>query len=129
MGGGDMLERAGGVVVIDDEADWREIVVQCLSEKGFDAVGFADARDALAVLRGRERLPAAILLDLEMPGMTGWEFRREQLRDPRLASIPVVVASGAEARGIEADAFLAKPYLVGDLCRVLAAMELRAVAA
>jgi CheY-like chemotaxis protein len=124
-----MLERAGGVVVIDDDDDWRDVVVQCLSEQGFEAVGFADARDALAALRRRAWPPAAILLDLEMPGMTGWEFRREQRRDPRLAAIPVVVASGAAAGEIDADAVVPKPCELAELCRVLAVMELRAFAA
>jgi CheY-like chemotaxis protein len=124
-----MFERAGGVVVIDDEDDWRDVVVQCLSDKGFDAVGFADARDALAALRGEERLPAAILLDLEMPGMTGWEFRREQLCDPRLAGVPVVVGTAAEPGAIDADAYLPKPYELDELCRVLATMAVRAIAA
>jgi CheY-like chemotaxis protein len=125
-----MGERAGDVLVIDDDADWREVVVAFLGESGFHAVGFADARDALAALRVGTGLPAVILLDLEMPGMTGWEFRRAQLGDPRLARIPVVVASGAEDPGrIEADAYLAKPYETDELCRVLAVLGSRAMAA
>lgn len=123
-----MRDGTGGVVVIDDDADWREVVVQFLAEAGFEAVAFADARHALDVLRGAGGLPAVILLDLEMPGMTGWEFRREQLRDPRLARIPVVVASGAEPGRIEADAYLTKPYETDELCRVLAALTLRGAA-
>jgi CheY-like chemotaxis protein len=124
-----MLDRAGGVVVIDDDTDWRELVVQFLAESGFDAVGFADGREALAALRGGDGLPAVILLDLEMPGMTGWEFRREQLQDPRLARIPVVVASAADMGRIEADAYLAKPYESGELCRVLGRLSVREIAA
>jgi CheY-like chemotaxis protein len=124
-----MGERAGGVVVIDDDGDWRDLVVQFLGESGFEAVGFADARDALAALRRGARAPAVILLDLEMPGMTGWEFRREQLRDPRLARIPVVVGSAADPASIEADAYLAKPYEADELCSVLAALTLREAAA
>jgi CheY-like chemotaxis protein len=124
-----MGEQAGDVVVIDDDADWREIVVQFLEESGFHAVGFRDARDALASLRGAGGLPGVILLDLEMPGMTGWEFRREQLRDPRLARIPVVVASAADPGRIEADAYLAKPCEADELCRVLGALSMRALVA
>lgn len=124
-----MGERAGGVAVIDDDADWRELVVQFLAESGFDVEGFADGREALAALRRRDVTPSVILLDLEMPTMTGWEFRREQLRDPRLASIPVVVASAADPGSIEADAFLAKPYEATELRRVLAALSVGAIAA
>ena len=39
--------------------------------------------------------PALILLDLMMPGMDGWDFRSEQMRDPRLASVPVVIVSAS----------------------------------
>lgn len=124
-----MGERAGGVVVIDDDRDCRDLIVQFLADSGFEAVGFADARAALESLRGADGLPAVILLDLEMPGMTGWEFREEQLHDPRLARIPVVVASAAEMDRIEADAYIAKPFETDELCRVLGALSLRQCAA
>jgi|SRR5512144_1572701 CheY-like chemotaxis protein len=124
-----MSGQARRVVVVDDDEDLRELVVQHLAELGFESVGFADARAALAALRRPGGLPAVILLDLEMPGMTGWEFRREQLRDPLLAHVPVVVASGADPAAIEADAYLAKPYESEQLCRVLARLSLHAAAA
>ena len=38
----------------------------------------------------RQRLPCAVLLDLMMPVMDGWEFRRQQLREPALAAVPVL---------------------------------------
>jgi CheY-like chemotaxis protein len=124
-----MGDGAGRVVVVDDDEDWRDLLVQLLQDGGFDAVGFSDGRQALAALRREPRRPAVILLDLEMPVMTGWEFRREQLRDRRLARIPVVVASGADRGSIDADAYLAKPYTPADLFRVLDALSVRAVAA
>src|SRR5262245_30315780 len=98
-----MLDGAGRVMVVDDDEDWRDLVVQFLAECGFDVTAFANGREALAALRRRDERPGAILLDLEMPEMTGWEFRREQLSDPLLAAIPVVVASSADLRSIDAD--------------------------
>jgi CheY-like chemotaxis protein len=124
-----MGQRAGSVVVIDDDDDWRDLVVGFLTESGFDAMGFSNGREALAALRRRDGAPAVILLDLEMPGMNGWEFRSEQLRDPRLARIPVVIASSADPGSMEADARLAKPYDSGELCRVIAELSLRTIAA
>lgn len=58
--------------------------------------------------------PALILLDLAMPVMDGADFRREQLADPTIATIPVVVCSAtipddAEAGGLKAAAYLKKP--------------------
>jgi CheY-like chemotaxis protein len=112
------------VVVVEDDGDIRDLVVELLCGLGFDAVAYADGAAALEGLRRPGEDPAVILLDLEMPGMTGWEFRREQLADPLLASIPVVVASAADPRTIDADAYLPKPYETAELCSVLARLSL-----
>jgi CheY-like chemotaxis protein len=56
--------------------------------------------------------PCVILLDLMMPVMDGWQFRREQVRSPELAEIPVIVVSAAgrdRIAEIDADAYLTKP--------------------
>jgi CheY-like chemotaxis protein len=129
MAGGGMNDRARQVVVVDDDEDLRELIVQLLEVLGFESLGFPDGGAALAALRRSGRIPDVIVLDLEMPGMTGWDFRREQLRDPLLARIPVAVASGTDPGAIEADAFLTKPYELGELCRVIARLSSRAAAA
>ncbi|ABS27467.1 response regulator [Anaeromyxobacter sp. Fw109-5] len=117
-----MIEPTGGVVmVIDDDEDWRELVVEFLSHAGFDAVGARHGREALA--RIGARTPDLIVLDLEMPVMSGWEFRREQLRDPRLAGVPVLVASSADPNGLPADGYLSKPYDAADLLRAIAGVR------
>lgn len=113
------------VAVVEDDVDIRELVVELLRGVGFEAVGYADGAAALEALRSPGGAAAVILLDLEMPRMTGWEFRREQLRDPRLASIPVVVASAADPAALEADAYLPKPYETGELVGVLARLSTR----
>jgi CheY-like chemotaxis protein len=51
-------------------------------------------REALELLRGGLR-PSSILLDLMMPVMDGWDFRQEQLADPALKDIPVVLITAA----------------------------------
>lgn len=56
--------------------------------------------------------PCVILLDLMMPVMDGWQFRREQVRDRELADIPVIVVSAAgreRIAEIDANAYLTKP--------------------
>jgi CheY-like chemotaxis protein len=124
-----MAGRARRVVVVEDDRDLRELVVQVLSDVGFESEGFADGRAALEALRRPGAAPAVVLLDLEMPVMNGWEFRHAQLEDPLLAGIPVVVASSADTATIDADAYLAKPYGIAELCQVLAQLSLRATAA
>ncbi|WP_242336322.1 MULTISPECIES: response regulator [Anaeromyxobacter] len=126
-----MVERTGGVVmVVDDDEDLRELVVQVLTDAGFETVTARHGREALARLKAGELTPELILLDLEMPVMSGWEFRREQLRDPVLAQVPVLVTSSAEPGALAASGYLAKPYAASDLLRAVAAVRAgRAIAA
>lgn len=86
-------------------------MAQLLSLEGYRAATAANGREALDYLR-RSHVPDLILLDLMMPVMDGWEFRREQERDPTLAGVPVVILSAADNHGnsdIAASAFLKKP--------------------
>ena len=101
------------VLVIDDDRDTRETVRDLLEDEGLSVALAANGKDALAWLRANEA-PSVILLDLSMPLMDGPEFRRIQLSDPALASIPVVVVSAAgelpeKLVQMHADGHLAKP--------------------
>jgi CheY-like chemotaxis protein len=88
------------IVVVDDDPVIREVLSELLRMEGYLAITFGFAADALAALRGGLR-PDLILLDLRMPDMNGWDFRRLQLADPELAGIPVVIATGANERPLE----------------------------
>jgi len=98
--------------VIEDDAAMREGFAMLLEFEGFEVRQAANGREALEIL---DRWRAdAILLDLMMPVMNGWEFRMAQLGRPEIADIPVVIVSGyAEAeRGLtalNAAGFLQKP--------------------
>jgi len=54
----------------------------------YDVVSAHNGLQALELMR--QRLPCTVLLDLMMPVMDGWEFRRQQLEDPALAQVPVL---------------------------------------
>jgi CheY-like chemotaxis protein len=90
------------VLIVEDDPDLREMMAQLLLLEGFNAHTVANGREALDYLH-EESPPELILLDLMMPVMDGWEFRREQRRDPKLASLPVIVLSALD------------PTRVGDL--------------
>jgi CheY-like chemotaxis protein len=65
-----------------------------LQANGFDVATAANGSEALGLLRSTPR-PAAILLDLMMPVMDGWDFRQVQLADSQLRDVPVVVVTAA----------------------------------
>jgi CheY-like chemotaxis protein len=99
------------VLIVEDDADLREMMAQLLSLEGFRTEAVANGRDALSYLEAGER-PDVILLDLMMPVMDGWEFRRRQVQDPSIATVPVVVLSAvdpARASELGDTAFLKKP--------------------
>jgi CheY-like chemotaxis protein len=90
------------VLVVDDDPNLVRLMSKFLTLEGFAPVPAANGEEALKYLRGGGRA-SVILLDLRMPVMDGWTFRREQRGDPDpgLASIPIVVLSGMEVDGIQ----------------------------
>jgi CheY-like chemotaxis protein len=114
------------VLIVEDDEDLRDMMAQMLTIEGFNAATAANGREALEYLHSTGK-PNVILLDLMMPVMDGWEFRRQQKADPELAPVPVIVLSALDpprAATVDADAFLKKPLdfdrlleLVRDHCR------------
>jgi len=91
----------GGVLVVEDDADILRAIVQVLQDEGTTVRAAENGRVALTMLREPgATLPCVILLDLMMPVMDGWAFRAEQLRDPALADIPVIVLT-ADGHAVE----------------------------
>ena len=84
------------VLLVDDDAVVRRTIARFLTSEGFAVVEANNGLEALTYLRTGAGA-SVIVLDLRMPVMDGWTFRREQRLDPKLKEIPVVVLSGADA--------------------------------
>jgi CheY-like chemotaxis protein len=83
------------VLVVEDDGLTRDALAMALEAAGYTVRQAADGREAFRVLRTPPP-PAAILLDIVMPRMSGWEFLRERdAKNPELAGIPVIVFSAA----------------------------------
>jgi CheY-like chemotaxis protein len=109
------------ILVVDDDAAVVRPLARFLELEGFTAVTAANGQEALAYLRGGGDA-SVIVLDLRMPIMDGWAFRREQLRDPALAQIPVVVLTGADQERVPelvAAATFQKPYHLSEVTTVV----------
>src|SRR5947209_5611957 len=90
------------IMVIDDDESVRSTLTDLLRDAAYRVRAVADGREALAYLSAEE-LPDLILLDLMMPIVDGWTFRAEQLMNPRLASIPVIVITAVPSERHNAD--------------------------
>jgi CheY-like chemotaxis protein len=122
MGGTANAVRAPLVMVVDDDDDIRETLAGLLEDEGYQVAAFASGRDALVALK-KGLGPCIILLDLMMPVMDGSEFRREQLADPTLSGIPVVLITAAGLERVDRTEFsdvLRKPLKIDRVLEVIA---------
>ncbi len=103
------------ILVVEDDASLRAALSELLADEGYEVSCAENGADALAKL-GCGLTPSLILLDLAMPVMDGWTFRRAQREDPRLARVPTVVITAshgpdqAAIAALDFDAFLSKPF-------------------
>jgi CheY-like chemotaxis protein len=78
------------VLVIDDNADIREMVCLVLEGDGYEVAGVSNGKEAIDWLHA-EAAPSVVLLDLTMPVMDGYQFLRAKAADPGLVDVPVIV--------------------------------------
>lgn len=127
----DILERGeGSILVCDDDAGIRTVVGEHLRRQGYTVLEATSGQEALQLATANHL--EAILMDMYMPGLSGWETL-QQLRDnPMTAGVPVVVLSvlSPNLRGQltgEAQGWVQKPFnehhLFTELARVLGSGE------
>jgi CheY-like chemotaxis protein len=117
-----MTQRS--VMVVEDDPELRTIYEEVLSEHGYEVLAARDGVEALEHLDGGS-VPCAVLLDLRMPRMTGWELADRLRADSRWSDVPLIVCAAyyriaEEAVRLGARAWMQKPI---DLNRLVGVIE------
>ncbi len=122
------MDVAKTILVVDDKANVRQLLSEYLTGQGFKVVTATNGREALYA--ARHEVPDAILLDLMMPEMDGYEFLREYRRE---RSVPVIIITAKEEEteavlGLElgADDYVIKPFRMRELVARVKAVLRRA---
>ena len=109
------------IVYFEDDNDMIELVRIILSREGYQVEGAAEGHTGIKL--AQEIHPDAILLDLMLPDMDGWEIFRRLKSDPSTADIPVIVIT-AKAQSIDkvlgleiakVDEYISKPFRPNEL--------------
>ena len=111
------------VLLVDDDATSVEALSELLKLAGHDVVCADNGRQALERLHEKDEY-CVILLDLMMPVMNGYEFRKAQLDDPAIASIPVIVITAdgrarEKAAQLGSNRYFQKPLAPRELLRAI----------
>ena len=106
---------ANCILVVEDQADNRQILRDLLGNAGFDLIEAENGEEALAAVA--KQRPDLILMDIQLPMMDGYEATRRIRLNPELKSIPIIAVTsyaltGDEAKALAAgcNAYITKPY-------------------
>jgi CheY-like chemotaxis protein len=110
------------ILVVDDEPAILDMIAELLGYEGFEVV--TTSQGSVALARAKADPPALILLDLMMPGMSGWQVIDALKASPQTRAIPIVVLSArrdlpATAKELGIAVFLAKPFDIDELISVV----------
>lgn len=112
------------IVVVEDEPNIIEAISFILGRAGWKVTAHANGETAVAAIR-RIR-PAAVLLDVMLPGRSGYDILRDLRADPDLAALPVLMLTArgqkkdrALAEGLGVTRFMTKPFSNSDLLAAL----------
>jgi CheY-like chemotaxis protein len=119
------MSTAIGILVVDDNPANSKLLSYVLANQSYEIRTAGDADEALAVLHGFR--PRLILLDLQLPGMDGWELARRLKADPAHRGVLIVAVTasamkGDEEKAIEAgcDGYITKPIDTRTLPKLVA---------
>lgn len=116
-----MTER---VLIVDDEEGILDVLAMRLEDEGLECVTTPNGTQAWCLIRADP--PGVVLLDIVLPGSSGWDVAEHMLANPATATIPFVIVTAvddaaAELRGLQLGAFefLVKPFDTDAVLRVV----------
>jgi DNA-binding NarL/FixJ family response regulator len=116
-----LMERlTGSVLVVEDDRNQRELITSLLERAGYATVEAASGEEALLAVSSAQ--PALVIVDVKLPGMSGYEVCRE-LKDAYGPELPVLFVSGVRTESFDrtagllvgADDYIVKPFDPGEL--------------
>src|SRR5262249_14622160 len=90
-------DRAGRILVAEDERDVAELIRYTLAKEGYEVLVVASGAEALR--QAREARPDLLLLDLMIPQLNGWEVCRRLKQDPATRALPVIMLTARVEEG------------------------------
>jgi DNA-binding response OmpR family regulator len=118
-------------LVVEDHEDTQACVAEELADHGFDVVTASDGESAMRLIR--ERRPALVYLDMNLPNVSGYEVCEQIRTDPELCDIPIVMTSAQKSVSVRAscieagaDAFVPKPFQLDVFAEMISRMVSRA---
>lgn len=110
------------VLIVEDDPDVRQMMEHFVAMSGYEVMSASNGLVALEAMR--QRRPCAVLLDMHMPVMDGFEFRRRQVADRELAGVPVLCITAAyDPRAVSSELgvpCMGKPADLATISRQLA---------
>ena len=118
------LTLLGTILVVEDSPSELELISHFLNQSGYKVIKATGGTEALKKLESEK--PDAIITDVVMPGMSGFELCRSLKKNPETQKVPIVICSSKNqeidrlwAMRQGADAYVTKPYTREELLRAI----------
>ena len=121
------------VLLVEDDDDTRALYIEYFNFVGVRIEGASGGAEAVAKVRALN--PDVVVLDMNMPGMSGWQVARKLKASPETRAVPILALTAYDTKGSEqaaldagCDRYRAKPCLPQDLVVIVREMVRRSVA-